>query len=224
MRLPDLLVPSDEPEPREAPPVVARRRAVVAATLVIGGALLGGTLAAPRGSGLFFALAALVALTWLVGSMLSGPLHLGRRGGQAGNPREIIAPVLAGVAAFGVFLAADLVARHVPVLSGALHRVLATADAGPVVLVLITAVGNGLAEEVFFRGALHTAFGHHRPALYATLAYAAVTVATLNVVLVLAAIAMGALWSLERRSTRGILAPILTHTVWSTLMLLALPR
>jgi len=31
-------------------------------------------------------------------------------------------------------------------------------------------------------------------------------------------------FALERMSTRGILAPILTHVTWSTLMLLALPR
>ena len=35
---------------------------------------------------------------------------------------------------------------------------------------------------------------------------------------------MGALLSLERLSTRGVLAPMLTHLTWSTLMVLALPR
>jgi hypothetical protein len=35
---------------------------------------------------------------------------------------------------------------------------------------------------------------------------------------------MGALFSLERLSTRGVLAPMLTHLTWSTLMVLTLPR
>ncbi len=35
---------------------------------------------------------------------------------------------------------------------------------------------------------------------------------------------MGTVFTLERLSTRGVLAPVLTHTSWSLLMLLALPR
>ena len=35
---------------------------------------------------------------------------------------------------------------------------------------------------------------------------------------------MGALFSLERLSTSGVLAPMVTHLTWSTLMILALPR
>ena len=51
-----------------------------------------------------------------------------------------------------------------------------------------------------------------------------VTVATLNVALVTAAAVMGTVFALERLATRGVLAPMLTHVTWSTLMLLALPR
>ena len=35
---------------------------------------------------------------------------------------------------------------------------------------------------------------------------------------------MGAVFSAERRATGGVLAPIVTHLTWSTLMLLLLPR
>jgi hypothetical protein len=35
---------------------------------------------------------------------------------------------------------------------------------------------------------------------------------------------MGALFALERRSTRGVLAPTVTHVVWSLLMIFFLPR
>ena len=55
--------------------------------------------------------------------------------------------------------------------------------------------------------------------------YVVVTAATGNLALVIAAAVMGALFSLfERLSTRGVLAPIVTHLTWSTLMVLALPR
>jgi membrane protease YdiL (CAAX protease family) len=83
---------------------------------------------------------------------------------------------------------------------------------------------NGAAEEVFFRGALHSAFGGRDAARDATIVYVLVTVATLNLALIAAAAVMGTVFALERMSTRGVLAPILTHLTWSTLMLLALPR
>ena len=53
---------------------------------------------------------------------------------------------------------------------------------------------------------------------------ATATAATENIALVVAAAVMGTVLSLERISTRGVLAPIVTHLIWSTLMLLALPR
>ena len=125
---------------------------------------------------------------------------------------------------FAAFAAASAVARHTPGLAGALDSVLDRADAGSAALVLAVALVNGVAEEVFFRGALFTALGSHQPVLGSTIGYALVTAATRNVVLVIAAIVMGTLFCLLRRSTHGVLAPIVTHVVWSTLMLLALPR
>jgi hypothetical protein len=41
--------------------------------------------------------------------------------------------------------------------------------------------------------------------------------------LAFAAIILGTVCSLERRATGGVLAPILTHFVWSLVVLLALP-
>jgi len=224
MRLPDLLAPSTEPHRFEDAAVVRRRRVVVVATLVVGAGLLGGTLAAPEGSGLFYGLGLLVAATWLVGSFLSGPLHLGRRGGRVTGSREVVAPLLFGVVLFAGFAAVALVAVHIPVLRDAVSRVLAKADAGPRGFVLAVAVVNGVAEEVFFRGALHSAFGRHRPALWATASYVVVTIATLNLALVAAAVVMGVAFTAERRATRGVLAPIITHVTWSTLVLFLLPR
>lgn len=222
LRLPDIVTPSRLPDAVEAPDVVRRRRVVAAVTIAVGASLLAGTLAAPRGSVLFFVFGGLAAAAWLVGGLASGPLHAGREG--SGATRPVGAPIAVGVISFVVFLIADLVARHLPVLSSALHRVLSAADAGPVVSVLTLAIVSAVAEEVFFRGALHSAFGRRRPGLYSTLAYVGVTVVTLNAALVLAAAVMGTLWSLERRATRGVLAPILSHAVWSALMLVALPR
>lgn len=224
MRIRDLLVPSSEPARDEPASVVRRRRVVVGATLAVGAAILGGTLGSPPGSRGFYIFGGLLAATWLIGSMASGPVALGRRGGVATEGREIVYPILLGVLAFGFFVVAGLVAKRIPVLEGALDDVLARADAGPAAAVLAIALFNGLAEEVFFRGALHTALGENRPALYSTLAYVAVTVATMNPALVLAAAVMGTIFALERMATHGVLAPILTHLTWSSLMFFAFPR
>ncbi|MEO5679705.1 MAG: CPBP family intramembrane glutamic endopeptidase [Acidimicrobiales bacterium] len=224
MRLPDILAPSTEPGEVEDPGTVRRRRVVVMATLGVGAALLGGTLAAPEGSGLFYGLGVLVAATWIAGSLLSGPLHLGRRGGAARGGRQLVAPLVLGAALFLAFAAASLVAQRIPFLAGAVDRVLAKADAGPRGFVLALALVNGVAEEVFFRGALHTAFGRHRAALWATGLYVLVTVATLNLALVAAAVVMGTAFTAERQATRGVLAPVITHVTWSTLILFLLPR
>jgi membrane protease YdiL (CAAX protease family) len=112
----------------------------------------------------------------------------------------------------------------VPLVGPALDGVLATADAGPITVVLFIALVNGAGEELFFRGALHAALEAHRPAIATTILYVLVTAATGNVALITAAAVMGTLFSLERLSTRGVLAPMVTHLTWSTLMVLALPR
>jgi len=82
---------------------------------------------------------------------------------------------------------------------------------------------NGVAEEVFFRGALFAAIGRRHAVLISTVIYAAATVATGNLMLVFAAFLLGLVLGLQRRASGGILAPILTHITWSTTMLFALP-
>jgi CAAX protease family protein len=222
VRVPDLLVPSSEPPTVDRPAAHRRRRVVTAATLVAGTVLLAATLRVPHGSMWFTVLGLLVAATWTVGSFVSGPIPFQPERKVAWP--TVIGPMVAGVAAFAVFLAAYLAARHLPLVGAALDGVLATADAGSISVVLLVALLNGAGEELFFRGALHAALEPHRPAVAATTVYVVATAATGNVALVIAAVVMGALFSLERLSTGGVLAPMLTHLTWSTLMVLALPR
>ena len=58
---------------------------------------------------------------------------------------------------------------------------------GPTGLVLLVALVNGLGEELFFRGALFSALGSHHPVAGTTVIYVAVTAATGNIALVVAA-------------------------------------
>jgi membrane protease YdiL (CAAX protease family) len=222
VRRPDLLVPVAPHPPVETAPQRRRRRLAVVGTLVVGTALLAATLRVPRGSAAFTILGVLVACAWISGALASGPIPIQPR--DAAPRRVVLGAATIGVVAFLGFLGAYLVAEHLPVLSDALDTVLGKADAGPLVLILVIALLNAVAEELFFRGALHAALEPHRPGLVATVVYVAVTATTGNLALVVAAAVMGTVFSLERLATRSLLASLTTHVVWSTLILLALPR
>lgn len=211
-------------DPEESPRTRRRRQQVVAATAVGGAAMLGRSLSTRPGSREFYASTAGVALVWAVGGAASGPLHLGWvETRDATLRRPVIAPAATGVAAFGAFYGAALVARRIPVLSEALTRILRFADEGDDRLVMATTLANGLAEEVFFRGALYSALSGRRPVATSSGIYVLATATTRNPALILAASVMGTLFGWQRRASGGIQAPAITHLTWSALMLRFLP-
>jgi hypothetical protein len=202
----------------------AHRRRVVAGVAVGGAGLLGLSLSSEPGSPRFYVLTLGVATTWLVGGLRSGPLHLGWvRTGEPRRRRPVIAPVATGIAAFGAFYTAALITRRLPVLNDAITSVLRYASQGSDPLVLLTSLANGVAEEVFFRGALFDAVGERHAVAASTAVYMLATAATGNPALVLASGVMGTLLGMQRRASGGIQAPILTHLTWSSLMLRCLP-
>ena len=97
------------------------------------------------------------------------------------------------------------------------------AEEGEEPLVLLTTLANGLGEEIFFRGALYAALGPDHPVLTSTAVYTLATTTTRNPALMLAAAVMGTLFGFQRRASRGLQAPVLTHLTWSTLMVRYLP-
>jgi uncharacterized protein len=123
----------------------------------------------------------------------------------------------------GAFVVGGLIAREIPGVREYITRVLEFADYGPLVLVTFITVINGIAEEMFFRGALYTALGKAYPAVISTVLYVITTSATGNPMLGFAAVILGAVCAWERRITGGVLAPILTHFFWGLVMVLALP-
>lgn len=213
-------VPRDHQQPDSA---FRRRRIVAAITLAIGMTLLGFSLATEPGSPWFYPLTLAVALTWVVGGVLSGPLHLGYIPFRGALRRPIITPIVFGLVAAAVFVLGALVVRQIDPLRDFVRHVLAHAQQGNLALVAVVTLLNGIAEEVFFRGALFAAIGRRYPVLISTIIYAIVTVATGNPMLIFAAVVMGFLFGLQRRASGGILASMLTHVTWSTVMLLALP-
>ncbi|GAA2094911.1 type II CAAX endopeptidase family protein [Microlunatus panaciterrae] len=200
-----------------------RRRIVVVIVLVAGAALLGVSLSVPPGATAFYPLTFGLAALWAVGAFASGRLHLGRIPFRGSLRRPIISPVILGLVAAAVFVAGALVIREIPLLRDFTDSVLDHARSGSLPLVLAVTVVNGVAEELFFRGALFAAIGVRHPVLISTLVYALATLATGNPMLVFAALLLGLVLGLQRRASGGILGPIITHVTWSTTMLLLLP-
>ena len=205
-----------------------RRRQVVSAVVVIfGAAVLGFSLSIPPEDNVKFSIATLVlAGVWTLGAFASGPLHLGRIGRPSEPdliaPRPVVAPIAVGVLLSLLFVVGAFIVREFPWLDEQVSKVLAHTGQGSALLLLVVTVSNGIAEELFFRGALYAAIPSHQ-ILWTTIAYTVATLATGNVMLGFAAILLGAVVGLQRRATGGILAPILTHLIWSVTMLYALP-
>jgi CAAX protease family protein len=208
----------------EPPATVLRRRIVVVLVLVIGGALLGYSLTRRPGDGSFFWLTLALAAVWALGAFASGPLHLGSVRFRGRNQRPVITGTVVGLVLGGMFLVGGLVAREIPGVREFVTRVLEFANYGPLALVAFITVINGLAEELFFRGALYTALGKVYPAVVSTGIYVvAILASTGNPMLGVAALIVGAVCAWERRATGGVLAPMLTHFFWGLVMVLALP-
>ena len=207
----------------EPPSTVLRRRIVVAIVLVIGAALLGYSLTRPPGDESFYWLTLALAAVWAIGAFASGPLHLGCVRFRGRNQRPVITGTAAGVALGGVFLAGGLIAREIPGVREYVTQVLEFANHGPLVLVVFITVINGVAEELFFRGALYTALGKAYPMVISTVIYVVAILATRNPMLAFAGVILGLVCAWERRATGGVLAPTLTHFFWGLVMVLALP-
>lgn len=213
-----------EPEVcHEAPEQIRRRRIVVAVFLLIGAGLLGYSLTRSPGDGSFLWLTLVLAAVWALGAFVSGPLHLGYLHIRGRDRRPALAGAAVGVALAGVFIVGALIAREIPGIREFITRVLEFSNTGPLALIVFITVINGVAEELFFRGALYSALGKFYPVVVSTLIYIVTTMASGNPMLGFAAIILGAVCAMERRVTGGVLAPMLTHFFWGLAMVLALP-
>ena len=221
------VVPRDH---RQSDTALRRRQVVTIGFVLLGAVVLGVSLRIEPGSVWFYPATLGLAGLWAIGAFASGPLHLGRIGdwrrhdgqGEHRLVRPVLAPILIGLGLACLFVIGGLVVREIDWLDRQVRSVLDFADQGSLpILVVVTAV-NGVAEELFFRGALYAALPRH-PVVWSSVAYVVATLATGNVMLTFAAILLGLVVGLERRASGGVLAPVLTHCAWSLSMLLALP-
>ncbi|MFZ4371706.1 MAG: CPBP family intramembrane glutamic endopeptidase [Mycobacterium sp.] len=207
----------------EWPSVIRRRRLIVVVVLVVGAVLLGYSLRSQPGDQSFFVSAVSLGAVWTVGTLLSGPLHLGSINWRGRNQRPVLTGIAIGALLGGVFLAGGLVVREIPPVAERISRVLEYTNHGHVAFIVLIALINAVAEELFFRGALYTALGRFHPVAISTLLYVGATSVSGNPMLGFAALILGTVCALERRATGGVLAPVLTHLVWGSIMVLALP-
>ncbi len=209
----------------EAPGVLLRRRWVAGATLLAGAVTLGWALRIPPGDPLFYPAALGLAAVWAVGAVLAGPLHLGRAHTRAGTrtSRSVVQSLALGLLLLGVFLAGAVVVAGIPALRDPVQGLLDHARYGSLALVAVITAVNGIAEELYFRGALFDALPRRGAVLATTLVYGLSTVPTLIPLLVFAALVLGTVVGLQRRVTGGVLGPIVTHLTWSLGMLFLLP-
>lgn len=213
-------VPRDH---RDKPAVLRRRQLVCVGVFVLGAVLLGVALRIPPGDDAFLWSSLALSTLWLVGGLVAGPLHLGFVADGERTVRPVVPAVVVGLALAGVFCLGGLLVRDVPWLGEQVRSVLEHGTHGAGAAVLAVTVLTGVAEEVFFRGAVYAAVPR-RPLLVTTVAYVAATLATGNVMLGFAAIVLGVVVGLQRRASGGILAPILTHVTWSVVLYFALPQ
>lgn len=214
-------VPRDH---RETDRAFRRRRAVCAGTLLVGAVVLGVGLNVPPGDPWFLVLTGALAMVWTAGAVLAGPMHLGRaRTRRGGLARPVVQPLALGLLAVAVFCAGALLVARVPALRDPVSAVLAHARYAPLPLVAAITLVNGIAEELFFRGALYAAVGDGRQVLVTTALYTLVTAASGNLMLTFAALVLGLLVGAQRRVTGGVLGPVITHVTWSLSMLFILP-
>jgi membrane protease YdiL (CAAX protease family) len=217
------------PVPRdhwESDTAIQRRRIVCAVTLAAGAVLLGLSLNLTPGDERFYLFMTLVAAIWTAGSFASGKIYMGqahtRRGDRYAVP--VLQSLILATLLLAVFLTGAVLVAQVPVLRGPVNAVLDYARFGSLPVVAMITLVNGLAEELFFRGAVFSAVPARHQISISTLLYMLVTVSTGNVMLVLAAAVLGTVVALQRRVTGGVVAPMITHVVWSSGMLFLLPH
>lgn len=202
-----------------------RRQIVVVITLALGSLALGAALAVEPGDPLFYLATVGVALIWSVGAFASGPMHRGRartRSGGLSNP--VLQGFILGAALLAVFLLGALLVAQIPLLRDPVLDLLDHARFGSLPAVALIMALNGIAEELFFRGAVYAALPRRWNLWGSTALYALSTLLSGVPLLTLAAVFMGILTGLQRRVTGGLLGPITIHLTWSLGMLLLLPH
>ncbi|HVF06116.1 MAG TPA: CPBP family intramembrane glutamic endopeptidase [Frankiaceae bacterium] len=198
---------------------MTRRRhlPVLAATVVVAAVTTRATFGAQPGSGRQAVLTYVLVAVLLLGAYASGGWPVAHRRGR----RPVVAPALTGVLLFLAFTVLAIVTSWIGPFTRDVTELARHLYSGAAWDLVLGATLAGVAEEVFYRGAVFERF--RRPVLTATLTHMAATLLVGNVALTLAAGVLGVVLGLSRRASGGWWAPAVTHVVWCLLMLRWLP-
>jgi membrane protease YdiL (CAAX protease family) len=198
--------------------VVTRQRngLVLAATLVVAAVLTRKAYTVPsdRVPPLAFAVAGVL----VAGTLLSGGPPVAHRRGK----HPVVRPVLTALLLFVAFAVLAEVARLVPPVHHAVNTALAHADRHDLWALVLSTAAAGVAEELFYRGALFERLP--LPVVTTAAAHMLTTLPALNVALTGAAGLLGLVLGLSRRASGGWWAPAVTHVAWALMMIAWLPR
>ena len=169
------------------------------------------------------AMAALAAVSWWAAWHPSLPARL-RPTWRLGAMGAV-----SGLGLYALSCAGALLARETPLWPGVQDlAALARGGAPLAVAALLVVVGTSPAEEVLWRGAVFARATRRlgpgwRPVAATTGLYAAVAGLSGYPVLLLAALACGAVWARQRQVTGSLVPGMVSHAVWALLLLLYVP-
>ena len=139
-------------------------------------------------------------------------------------PGCVVQSLALGALLLVVFLAGSVLVARVPLLRDPVQELLDHARYGSLGVVALITVVNGVAEELYFRGALYAGVGRRHAVAVTTVVYALVTATSAIPLLVFAAAVVGVVVGLQRRVTGGILGPIVLGLVGGIILVVTFVR
>src|SRR5215218_6596285 len=143
--------------------------------------------------------------------------------------RLVVMGLVSGLALYVVFLGGALVVRQTPLWPKVQSVVDLTRTTAPgMVAALVIVFGTSPSEEVLWRGAVFARLTRRygagwRPVVLSAAAYAGFVALSGSVVLALAALVCGAVWTRQRQVTGSIVPGLVSHALWSLLIYLWIP-
>jgi uncharacterized protein len=143
--------------------------------------------------------------------------------------RLVVMGVTSGLVLYALFGAGALVVRQTPLAAHVQEVVELTRTTAPAALaVLVIVFATSPSEEVLWRGAVFARLTRRygpgwRPVIAAAVLYALFVGLSGSLVLSLAALVCGTVWTRQRQVTGSLVPSTVSHMLWSTLMFLWIP-
>jgi hypothetical protein len=142
--------------------------------------------------------------------------------------RGIVVGLACGaVMTVGTYAAYAVVVRLAPSVAGSVAGLYANAGTSSLALALIATSAAVVAEEVLWRGpllrVLERRTGRAAAVGISLITYTLAQGGSRSVIVMVAAVVCGAIWSTERIYTRSVVAPLVSHLMWTLIVIHLLP-